>query len=108
MRQKDFCKLTPEEFREELGIVLEDKRHKDKARDIERILDDMSLDEAKLAMIMAHEMNRATQQTFTRLCTAWLRLCGSPHYRTDGRNDDSAKVGIVFNKSVGDHYLPYI
>lgn len=41
------------------------------------------------------EMNmehRTLQQSFTKLCLAWLENCASEDYRFDGRNEASHKV----------------
>ena len=48
------------------------------------------------------EMNRehrTLQQSFTKLCLAWLENCASENYHFDGRNEASHKVskGIVEN-----------
>jgi hypothetical protein len=35
---------------------------------------------------MANE-HRTLQQSFTKLCLAWIEYCASEDYRTDGRNE---------------------
>ena len=56
-----------------------------------------------------NEDHRTLQQTFTGLCAAWLAHCGSPDYRTDGRNEASAELGKAF-LSLPDNvrHLPFI
>jgi len=41
------------------------------------------------------EMNkehRTLQQSFTKLCLAWLENCASEDYHFDGRNEDSHRI----------------
>jgi len=46
-------------------------------------------DEFTEAMCREH---RTLQQSFTRLCLAWLEKCASDDYRHDGRNEASHKL----------------
>ncbi len=41
------------------------------------------------AMNLEH---RTLQQSFTRLCLAWLENCSGDNYRFDGRNEASHKI----------------
>lgn len=42
--------------------------------------------------------HRTLQQSFTRLCAAWLEHCGSEDYLYDGRNAASRDLGREFVK----------
>lgn len=39
-----------------------------------------------------NNQHRTLQQSFTKLCMAWLENCASDDYRTDGRNEASHKI----------------
>ena len=36
--------------------------------------------------------HRTLQQSFTKLCLAWVEHCASPEYRFDGRNEQSHNI----------------
>ena len=53
--------------------------------------------------------HRTLQQTFTKMCVAWLNHCGSDEYRYDGRNEASHTLGKKFKEVMADEqYLPFI
>lgn len=54
--------------------------------------------------------HRTLQQSFTRLCIAWLRHCAElEHY--DGRNEASVRVGRIVAQALDDnniHNVPMV
>lgn len=60
---------------------------------------------------MSHE-HRTLQQSFTRLCIAWLQYVGRDEYLTDARNADTKRLGREINHLINtggiDPALPLI
>lgn len=53
--------------------------------------------------------HRTLQQSFTRLCVAWLKTCASDDYQTDGRNKASHEVAKKLLDGHEDEiYLPMV
>lgn len=68
-------------------------------------------DKSKEFNEMMGREHRTLQQSFTRLCLAWLEYVGSDQYRFDGRNESSHKTikimleGYKKNHPNPDYYL---
>lgn len=65
--------------------------------------------EKKFCEAMDRE-HRTLQQSFTRLCLAWIAHCAEDAYRTDGRNEYSKTICKKIVDKVGkdDFYVPMI
>ena len=66
-------------------------KNKDKAREIESIVNDITFDAEGVAKSMT-SAHKTLQQNFTRLCVEWLKVCASDEYAFDGRNEASHLV----------------
>lgn len=55
------------------------------------MVNSMSLDPTPFIMSM-NRQHRTLQQSFTRLCFAWIEHCASEEYRTDLRNEQTKKI----------------
>lgn len=77
------------------------------AEQIERICNSYSLAPKQICEYMFRHMHKTNQQSFTRLCVAWLRMCGSEEYGrlADGRNEGSYKIGKKFVERFTDDEL---
>lgn len=62
----------------------------------------------KVAEYIAQTEHRTIQQSITRFCIEWLRVCASDDYGYDGRNEASHKVAkdLLDGKEIGG--LPFI
>lgn len=70
-------------------------------------INSFSFDEEKFVQFMNRE-HRTLQQSFTRLCVAWLRNCGSDDYQYDGRNEASHDIGKAVSAAVENKSIPLI
>ena len=53
--------------------------------------------------------HRTLQQSFTRLCVAWLKACASDGYPMDGRNKASHEVAkMLLDGHEDEIYLPMV
>ena len=90
---------------------MENTFYKKYAEDVSRFLNDFSFNPKKFcdAMNMEH---RTLQQSFTKLCAAWIYHCASDEYATDGRNEASHEVARRMVKDfAGENpadYLPMV
>jgi hypothetical protein len=91
----------------DLEKARENERSVAKARELGNLLNCMSIHEDQIAVLFQDE-HRTLQQALTRLSVAWLKVCGSPEYRYDGRNEASAHVGQTVRRTLEDAYLPFI
>jgi hypothetical protein len=81
------------------------------AKTVTRTLNCMSNDtmQGRLAFCLAMERDHRTlQQTFTRLCVAWLLHAGEPGYRTDLRNEATHKLAVALKPILEEAHLPFI
>lgn len=67
-------------------------------RTVSDMLNNFSFDEGEFCKLMCNE-HRTLQQSFTRLCVAWLSTCASDEYRYDGRNEASHIVAKALMES---------
>jgi len=79
-------------------------------REISNYLNSYGHDTRIKALVeVMNQDHRTLQQSFTKLCVAWLNHCGDPEYRTDGRNEASAQLGKAFRTLSEDtRHLPFI
>jgi hypothetical protein len=68
------------------------------------MLNDFSFDYDGFCRAFESE-HRTLQQSFTRLCIAWIATCADPDYRHDLRNEASHEVCKAIVQSVGADYL---
>lgn len=65
-------------------------------------LNSFSFSEKKFCEEMTLE-HRTLQQSFTRLCIAWLRYCAAlEDWQVDGRNEASVRVGKIVSDALDD------
>lgn len=99
------------EDRQRIGAAIdkarEDQYSVDKALALGRLLNSLSVDEERIALLFLNE-HRTLQQALTRLSVAWLRQCGDPAYTYDLRNAASAAAGQKLAPHLEDIYLPMI
>lgn len=65
---------------------------KDCARQIGDMVNSFSFSPMEIAKYFAQVEHRTIQQSLTRFCIAWLRVCASDDYGYDGRNEASHKL----------------
>ena len=70
-------------------------------------INSFSFSEKKFVDAMNKE-HRTLQQSFTRLCIAWLKNCGSDEYLYDGRNEASHEIGKAVSAAVENKSIPLI
>lgn len=74
------------------------QKDKDNAQKIADMVNDFSFNPDMVCKAMENK-HKTLQQTFTRLCIAWLCTCASDGYRTDGRNEASHRVAKALIES---------
>lgn len=83
-------------------------KNQETATKLSSLLNDITFDAPGVATAMCNE-HRTLQQTMTRLCLEWLKVCASPDYRYDGRNEDSHIVAKQIMEACSDlNGLPLI
>lgn len=86
---------------------MNDMKCMENAKTVSRMLNDYGFSNKGFCKYMGYE-HKTLQQSFTRLCVAWLEYCGSDEYLYDGRNEASHEVGKQFNEKMEDIYLPMV
>lgn len=81
---------------------------KECARKIGEMANSFSFSPESIAKQIARTEHRTIQQSITRFCIAWLRVCASDDYGYDGRNEASHRVAkqLLDGKDIGG--LPFI
>ena len=74
------------------------QRDIENAQKIADMVNNFSFDPNMVCKALERE-HKTLQQTFTRLCIAWLCTCASDEYRTDGRNEASHNVAKALIES---------
>lgn len=78
------------------------------ASEISNAVNSFSFKEKLFCEAMGFE-HKTLQQSFTRLCFAWLRYCASDDYRYDGRNEASHVAAKKIKESgLLDQVLPMV
>lgn len=65
---------------------------KDNVRALGNMLNSFSFSPREVAEYFARVEHRTIQQSLTRFCVEWLRVCASDDYGYDGRNEASHRV----------------
>ena len=68
------------------------KKTMEDAQSLERMMNSFSFRAEELAEYLSMDMHRTLQQTLTRFCVEWLKVCASEEYRYDGRNEASHEL----------------
>lgn len=86
-----------------------DERNKQNAEQVAEMLNVFGFDNDGFCDAMCRQ-HRTLQQSFTRLCIAWLATCASDDYRYDGRNEASHEVAkALINSQDADFLgLPFV
>ena len=84
-----------------------EERNRRDAEQLSNMLNSYSFSSKGVATEMAKQ-HRTLQQSFTRLCVEWLKLCGSDEYHYDARNEDSHELGVKLKPLLEDACLPFI
>ena len=86
-----------------------DERNKQNAEQVAEMLNVFGFDKDGFCDAMCRQ-HRTLQQSFTRLCIAWLATCASDDYRYDGRNEASHEVAkALINSQDADFLgLPFV
>lgn len=81
---------------------------KDNVTALERMINSFSFAPKEVAQYFAQTAHRTIQQSLTRFCIEWLRVCASDDYGYDGRNEASHRVAkeLIDGKDIGG--LPFI
>ena len=81
---------------------------KDCARKIGEMANSFSFNAKGVAEYIAQTEHRTIQQSITRFCIEWLKVCASDDYGYDGRNEASHEVAkeLLDGKDIGG--LPFI
>lgn len=89
--------------------MLQSDKVKDQVEYVSSMLNDFGFNPDKFCEEMCKE-HRTLQQSFTRLCIAWLCTCASDEYRYDGRNEASHEVAKALIESQDADFigLPFI
>ena len=83
------------------------QRDKDNAQKIADMVNDFSFSPDMVCKEM-EKQHRTLQQSFTRLCIAWLCTCASDEYRTDGRNQASHDIAKALIESQDADFIGHI
>ena len=77
---------------------------------IEEVLNSFSFNPKALAEEMARQTHRTLQQSLTRFCVEWLKVCASDDYLYDDRNEASHIVARKLMEGCGNDLpgLPFI
>lgn len=78
--------------------------------DVSAALNSYSFSPEKFCTEFSKE-HRTLQQSFTRLCVAWIKTCASPDYKYDDRNEASHELGVKISAQTDgfmDISLPFI
>ena len=81
-------------------------RNTDAALAIERAIGGTLFDAEGTAEEFRHVAHRTNQQTFTRLCIAWLERCAQESYPCDMRNKASHDAAKMLIDGLGGKDLP--
>lgn len=68
---------------------------------VSHTINNMSFNPKEFVTFMGQE-HRTLQQSFTRLCIAWIEHCADPKYRFDLRNEDSHELGQFIMKALNE------
>ena len=70
---------------------------------IERMVNSFSFSPKEVAQYYAQTAHRTLQQSLTRFCIEWLKVCASDEYRYDDRNEASHRVAkqLLDGKDIG-------
>lgn len=81
---------------------------KKNARALGDMMNSFSFNAKNVAEYFAQVEHRTIQQSLTRFCVEWLRVCASDNYGYDGRNEASHEVAkqLLDGKDIGG--LPFI
>lgn len=81
---------------------------KDSARKLGEMANSFSFSPKAVAEQIARTEHRTIQQSITRFCIEWLKVCASDDYGYDGRNEASHEVAkeLLDGKDIGG--LPFI
>ena len=67
------------------------EKMQENVNNVSTMLNNFGFNNEVFCELMTRE-HRTLQQSFTRLCIAWLATCASDDYRYDGRNEASHEV----------------
>lgn len=81
---------------------------KESARKLGEMANSFSFSPKAVAEYIAQTEHRTIQQSITRFCVEWLRVCASDNYGYDGRNEASHEVAKKLLDGHDDLYLPFI
>lgn len=83
---------------------------KECARKIGDMLNSFSFNSREIAEYIAKTEHRTIQQSITRFCIEWLKVCASDDYGYDGRNEASHIVAkeLLDGKEDNVRGLPFI
>lgn len=84
------------------------KESQENARTLERMVNSFAFRAEEVAKFFAQTAHRTLQQSLTRFCIEWLRVCASEDYGYDGRNEASHKVAKQLLDGQDNTYLPFI
>lgn len=84
------------------------KESQENARTIGKMANSFGFSPKAIAKYIAQTEHRTIQQSITRFCVEWLRVCASEDYRYDGRNEASHEVAKKLLDGHDDIYLPFI
>lgn len=74
---------------------------------VSNMVNNFSFNEKEFARAFSQE-HRTLQQSFTRLCVEWLKVCASEDYRYDPRNEDSHIVAKQMIEAYDGRMLGFI
>ena len=105
MNKEDIIK----EFKESQYERQQKEQAKEQASLVSDMANNMSFNEKAFAKAMTRE-HRTLQQSFTRVCIAWLKECGSEEYRFDLRNKGSNDIGKAITEFLKTYQggLPFV
>ena len=86
---------------------------REKALALEKVVNDFNFNAEETAQAMAIYMHRTNQQSFTRLCVEWLKVCAADNYMYDdgtvSRNRASHEVAKILMEGHDDlPPLPFV
>ena len=84
------------------------EKMQENVNNVSRMLNNFGFNNDAFCELMTRE-HRTLQQSFTRLCIAWLATCASDDYRYDGRNEASHEVAkMLLDGKDNDIHIPFI
>jgi hypothetical protein len=87
----------------ERNFIMENK-YNETVKNLSSALNSFSFNTKEFCMCMTRE-HKTLQQSFMRLCLAWIETCSSEAYDYDGRNEQSHKLAKAIRILLDGHSI---